>query len=470
MTNRVLIIGAGASGMMAAIQAARAGAEVTVLEHKDRVGKKLLSTGNGRCNLTNRYQEEACYRCGQAGFVREVLRQFSVEDTLEFFKGLGILPKDRNGYIYPNSDQASSVLEVLRMEMEHLGIRVLLNCRIADIQKTGKDGNAGFSVRTNQGEVQAERLILAAGSKAAPVTGSDGSGYELARLLGHRIVTPLPALVQLRCGEKHYKQLAGIRTDAKITLFASEFGNSAGREHSGGRGVAGERRERDGRKEVWTVLAKEQGELQLTDYGISGIPAFQVSRYASVALHKGQKVKAVIDFLPQMETWEAEKMLRLRRRQMDYKTAEEWMTGLLNKKLGLVLLKLSGISPQQNMAQVTETQWAEMMKNLKEYETIITGTNPFENAQVCCGGVDVAEVTASAMESRKVPGLYFAGEILDVDGICGGYNLQWAWSSGAAAGRHAAGRQSGQDEVQKRAQREASKRNTERNRSRKGQQ
>ena len=227
MTNRVLIIGAGASGMMAAIQAARAGAEVTVLEHKDRVGKKLLST------------EEACYRCGQAGFVREVLRQVSVEDTLEFFKGLGILPKDRNGYIYPNSDQASSVLEVLRMEMEHLGIRVLLNCRIADIQKTGKDGNAGFSVRTNQGEVQAERLILAAGSKAAPVTGSDGSGYELARLLGHRIVTPLPALVQLRCGEKHYKQLAGIRTDAKITLFASEFGNSAGREHSGGRGVAG---------------------------------------------------------------------------------------------------------------------------------------------------------------------------------------------------------------------------------------
>lgn len=417
MTNKVLIIGAGASGMMAAIQAARAGAEVTVLEHMDRVGKKILSTGNGRCNLTNRYQDETCYRCGQAGFVREVLRQFSVEDTLDFFKGLGILPKDRNGYIYPNSDQASSVLDVLRMEMDHLEIEVLLNCRVTDIQKTGKSENPGFSVQTNMGEIRAERLILAAGSKAAPVTGSDGSGYELARLLGHKIVTPLPALVQLRCREKHYKQLAGIRTDAKITLMG-------------------------GKEENWAVLAQEQGELQLTDYGISGIPTFQVSRYASIALHKGQKVKAVIDFLPQMEEWEAEKMLKLRCRQMNYKTAEEWMTGLLNRKLGLVLLKLSGISPQQNMARVTGLQWKELMKNLKSYETVIEGTNPFENAQVCCGGVDVAEVTAAAMESRKVPGLYFAGEILDVDGICGGYNLQWAWSSGAAAGRHAAVRQS----------------------------
>lgn len=413
MTNKVLIIGAGASGMMAAIQAARSGAEVTVLEHMDRVGKKILSTGNGRCNLTNRYQDETCYRCGQTGFVREVLRQFSVEDTLDFFKGLGILPKDRNGYIYPNSDQASSVLDVLRMEMEHLGIGVLLNCKVTDIQKTGKNEKTRFSVQTNQGELQAERLILAAGSKAAPVTGSDGSGYELARLLGHEIVTPLPALVQLRCREKHYKQLAGIRTDAKITLMG-------------------------GKEEAWAVLAREQGELQLTDYGISGIPTFQVSRYASIALHKGQKVKAVIDFLPQMEEWEAEKMLKLRCRQMNYKTAEEWMTGLLNKKLGLVLLKLSGISPQQNMTQVTGPQWKELMKNLKSYETFIAGTNPFENAQVCCGGVDVTEVTAATMESRKVPGLYFAGEILDVDGICGGYNLQWAWSSGASAGRHAA--------------------------------
>lgn len=442
MKRQVVIIGGGASGMMAAIQAARAGAEVTVLEHMDRVGKKILSTGNGRCNLTNRYQTPECYRCSQKEFPQQALARFSLDDTLDFFQNLGILLKDRNGYLYPNSDQASTVLDMLRMELEHLGVHVWVNCQVKSVKKQGRQ----FVIETDQekGRLQADAVIVAAGSKAAPVTGSDGSGYELAKSLGHRIVTPLPALVQLRCKEKHYKQLAGIRTDVEIRLMVKrpENGEKAvdvRKQMQADRGHKGKTEAGKNRGEIWETAASEKGELQLTDYGISGIPTFQISRFASIALNKGYQVKAVIDFLPQMELWETDKMMKQRCQQMSYKTAEDWMVGLLNKKLSLVLLKLAGIGPQQKVAEVPKAKWKELLKWMKSYETMIVSVNPYENAQVCCGGVDTREVAAETMESRKVPGLYFAGEILDVDGICGGYNLQWAWSSGAVAGRCAAG-------------------------------
>ncbi len=408
--------------MMAAIQASANGAEVTIVEHMDRVGKKLLSTGNGRCNLTNLHQTEECYRCGQEGFVIPALRDFSVEDTLLFFRKLGMIPKDRNGYIYPNSDQASSVLDMLRMELEHRKIKVLLECQTQSIGRPASKSGGSFKrfcLHTSQGQLYGDAVILAAGSRAAEVTGSDGSGYGLAKALGHHIVTPLPALVQLRCKEKYYKQLAGIRTDARVTLLAFR-----------------QPREKKG---SWTALAEDRGELQLTDYGLSGIPVFQISRYASIWLHKGSAVKVRIDFLPQMTFAEAEDMLNRRRKQMDYKTCEQWMIGLFNKKLGLVLLKLAGIEPEAKISQVPGDSWNRLLKEIKAHETEVAAVNSFEHAQVCCGGVDTAEVTPETMESKKVPGLYFAGEILDVDGICGGYNLQWAWSSGAVAGRCASG-------------------------------
>lgn len=417
MNTKIVIIGAGASGMMAAIQAARAGADVTILEHMDRVGKKILSTGNGRCNLSNLYQSKDCYRCSQPSFPEKILRQFTVEETMAFFQGLGILFKDRNGYLYPNSDQASSVLDVLRMELAFRKVKLTDHCHVKSIKtlKTEKDSETPsgqrFLIRTDCGDFYGDCLIIATGSKAAPVTGSDGSGYLLASSMGHHIITPLPALVQLRCREKHYKQLAGVRTDVKIQLFAD-----------GG------------------FLAEDKGELQLTDYGISGIPVFQVSRYASVALHRKQNVKAVIDFLPQLDEKEAREMLQRRREHMACKEAEQWMTGLLNKKLSLVLLKLSGILAEQTMASVSENNWNRLLHHLKSYETEIVAANPFEQAQVCCGGVDTREISDQTLESRKTPGLYFAGEILDVDGICGGYNLQWAWASGAVAGKSAVAR------------------------------
>lgn len=404
MIQRVIVIGGGASGLTAAVWAARQGAAVTILEHMDRVGKKILSTGNGKCNLTNRYLDKNCYRSFEPGFPYQVLSAFGVEETLDFFKGIGIYPKDKNGYIYPYSEQASSVLEVLRMECRLQKVEILCDCQISHLKKAG----TGFCIDTSKGQFRADRVILAAGGKAAPITGSDGSGYELAKTLGHKVRKPLPALVQLRCNGNYFKQLAGIRTEAIVTLFS------------------------EGRK-----LSEEKGELQLTDYGISGIPVFQVSRFASKALDEGKEVTAVINFLPSMDCRKTAELLCERQRLMEHKTAEEFLVGLFQKKLATVLLSQSGISAADPVKTLNKKKIERLAGQISEFEMRVTATNPFANAQVCSGGIDTREIHADTMESHVIPGLYLAGEIIDVDGICGGYNLQWAWSSGAIAGINA---------------------------------
>ena len=437
MKRKIIIIGGGASGLVAAICGAREGASVTIVEHMDRVGKKILSTGNGRCNMTNLDMRPECYRCGQPAFPMKVLEGFTVEQTLEFFRELGIETRSRGGYIYPASDQASAVLDVFRREVERLGVVVLTGCEVREVSAVdgcrpdgaekrkagdcrpggvGKNGGEGcgptaphFVVKTSQGDLTADAVILAAGSKAAPNTGSDGSGYELAKGLGHKVIKPLPALVQLRCQGRHYKQLAGIRTEARLSLYA------------GG-----------------SLLAEDTGELQLTDYGLSGIPTFQISRFAARALDAGQKVTVRVDFLPSWPEHEAFERLRERVSRLGYKTAEEMMVGLLNRKLAAVLLQAAGIDPSQPAGGLRNKQISRLLEQLKSYQALVMSVNPFANAQVCCGGVDTRQVDPATMESRCRPNLYLSGEILDVDGICGGYNLQFAWSSGAVAGRNAA--------------------------------
>ncbi len=433
MGRQVLIIGGGAAGMTAAIMAARTDASVTVLEHMDRVGKKLLSTGNGRCNFTNLDQRPENYRCTQSDFPGKVLRQFPMEKTVDFFAGLGILVKERNGCLYPNSDQASSVLNVLRMELERLGVDVRTGCHVTDVRRKG----GVLTAETDKGFFGADAVILAAGSRAAPATGSDGSGYALARNLGHHVLTPLPALVQLRCAEKDYKELSGVRTEAKVDLYIEDTAGDAAvktsRRISGGSHASG-----PSLFCGWRLAASDRGELQLTDYGISGIPVFQISRYASVALHNKRQVKAVIDFLPFQTMEETAGLIRRRAEEMPEKTCEQWMCGMLNNRLAAVLLKRAGLGFRQTAGEITEDGWQALLRQIRQYETVVKAVNSYDHAQVCCGGVDTAEVDPATMESRKMRGLYFAGEILDVDGICGGYNLQWAWSSGAVAGLHAA--------------------------------
>jgi predicted Rossmann fold flavoprotein len=402
MMNKIAVIGGGASGLMAAITAAKNGAQVCIFEHKDRVGKKILSTGNGRCNFTNLKQEPACYYSENEQFPLNIIKQFGVQETISFFLNLGIYSKNRNGYLYPYSDQASAVLDVLRIEVEKLGIEVKTEEKCRKISF----GKKGFIVSTNGGEYTAQKVILAAGSKAYPVSGSDGSGYTVSKQLGHTLIPVLPALVQLKCKEKFYKEIAGVRAEGCVSLYADN-----------------------------ECLAKDKGEIQLTNYGISGIPVFQVSRFAAMGLYEKKRVVALINFMPDFTEKQFMAFLTNRIALGKSKKAEDFLIGLFHKKLSVLWLKLSGIDREKKIGDCTEDEIRLLACHIQNFRTEITDTNSFEQAQVCRGGIDTREVNPDTLESLLIPGLYFAGEILDVDGICGGYNLQWAWSSGYVAGR-----------------------------------
>lgn len=402
----VAVIGGGASGMMAAVTAASEGARVILLEHKDRIGKKILSTGNGRCNFTNIHQEPICYHSEDPMFPWEVVERFNAQAVISFFFQLGVYSKNRNGYIYPNSDQASAVLDAFRMELDRLKVEIRTGVECREI----RPGKKGFTVLTDQGPVRADRVILCAGSKAAPTTGSDGSGYDLAKKLGHRILPVLPALTALKCEEKFFKSIAGVRANGSVSIW------------SGGE-----------------CIAKDTGEIQLTDYGISGIPVFQVSRYASKLLYEKKETDAVLDFMPDFTKEQTNAFLKARAKTRPDKSAEMFLIGLFHKKLCDLWIRLSEIPRQRKAGELTEDEIARLTSLIKEFRVRVRETNPYDKAQVCCGGVDTREVNPETLESVYVPGVYFAGEILDVDGMCGGYNLTFAWASGYVAGKAASG-------------------------------
>ncbi len=396
----VIIVGGGASGMVCAILAARRGCRVTILEHKDRLGKKILATGNGKCNYTNLVQEPQMYRSDNKEFPLKVLSLFDVNKTIDFFMELGVYPKNRNGYLYPNSEQASSVLQVLEMELKRLQVKVHLSVHVEKIHKKKNK----FIITTNQGELIASNVVLSTGGCASKNLGSDGSGYELSKGFGHSIIKPLPALVQLVSKEKYFKTLQGVRCIGDVTLFSN------GKE-----------------------LIHERGELLFANYGVSGIPIFQISRFAAKELDNRSKVWLVVDFLPEVSKVDTKELIEHRMRHNSTKSLEEMLVGLLNNKLAYVLLKQGNLACDKLCKTTTAKDIEIIVSNIKEFRIPITDTNPFEQAQVSAGGVNTKEIDPHTLESKLVEGLYIIGELLDVDGTCGGYNLQWAWSSGAVA-------------------------------------
>ena len=402
----VAVIGGGASGLVAAISAARNGAKTIIIEHMDRVGKKILVTGNGKCNYTNAVQGDSCYRGENPVFVVPVFKQFGVAETVAFFEELGIYPKIKNGYYYPSSEQAASVLDVLRMEAAYLGIEEEVSCNLSKLTAKGD----GFLLKTDHGEFYATSVVFATGLLASPKTGSDGSAIPLIEKLGHHMVPVVPALVQLQGKQSFFKALAGIRAENEIHLYINN-------------------------KET----ASERGELQLTDFGISGIPVFQLSRYATRALQQRKKVFALLDFMPDLGKEELLQLLQKRFGRFAHgKTAGEAVIGLMNKKLSGVLLKEAQISLQKPAETVSDTELKRLCAVIKGLRVDIIGSKTFEQAQVCAGGITTNELEDQTLMSKIVPGIYFAGEVIDIDGTCGGYNLQWAWSSGHVAGKSAA--------------------------------
>lgn len=389
--KKVVIIGGGASGMMAAIQAARTGAAVTLLEHNEKPGKKILATGNGRCNLTNLVQEPSRYRSSQPDFPWKIITQYPLEDTLAFFSELGIYTKDRNGWVYPYSDQAAGVAQVLELEARHQKVKIKTTEEVTDILR--EDGQ--YLVKTATWQYPCDSVIISCGSSASNVEGSSTTGYELAEKLGHTVVKPLPSLCGIRGKDNYYAKWAGSRMDGRITL------------------------EIDGK-----TVGEEQGEILFTEYGISGIGVFQLSRYAARGTDEGKIATYHLDLMPQLTKEELVKLLLDRQQAGSYKNPQELLIGLLPRKMIDVLVKKT-YEPEK------------IAERLKDWQVPVKGAYALQQAQICSGGVDPRELTEQ-LESRLHPGIYFTGEVIDVDGPCGGYNLQWAWSSGAVAGRAAA--------------------------------
>lgn len=407
--KRIVVVGGGAAGMTAAIAAARRGAAVKVIERMARVGRKLLATGNGRCNLTNTNQTIEKYHGADPRFALGALGQFNVKQTLSFFEELGIEPVfEEDGYVYPASGQASSVLDVLRYEMEQLGVEVLCDTRIKQIEKEKK----GFRCLSADGNgYPADRVILAAGGKSSPNLGSNGSGFRIAERLGHTVKKTFPALVQILLDVPFLKRLAGVRIQSRAECRIDGI-----------------------------VAGSEKGELLFADYGISGIPILQLSRSVSENAGTGKRLSLHLDLFPDSTPTEVAGLIARRIAFNPRKALETSFVGLLHKRLINVILREAGLENARSACgDLSRKEILRLAARMKDWSLQCTGVKSWMFSQVTAGGVDVAEVDPSTMESKIVPGIHFAGEILDIDGDCGGYNLQWAWSSGFVAGINAAG-------------------------------
>ena len=403
--KNIVIIGGGASGLVAAIFAAKAGNKVCIIEKNNICGKKILATGNGRCNYWNEDQSISHYRSNNIDLVKEVLSNENKGRILEFFEEIGILPKIKNGYYYPFSNQAITMQRALILEAEKLNIDIKNNVIIKDIKDIGDK----FIILTEDGvNMKADRIILATGSKAAPKTGSDGIGYKISEKFGHSIINPLPALVQLKANESFLKKWEGVRTDVMITLIEND-----------------------------KKLAEEKGEIQLTNYGVSGICIFNLSGRAARGLTDGKKEKLEINFLEGLNIKSEAEFVRwftFRNQKIKNRTIGELLEGVLNYKLVNVLLKRAKLNDKDKWNEIDEKSKIQLAKNVIKFDLDIIGTNSFDKAQVCSGGIPLNEIDTKTMESKKQKGLYIVGELLDVDGDCGGYNLEWAWITGMIAG------------------------------------
>ncbi|MBR6425087.1 MAG: aminoacetone oxidase family FAD-binding enzyme [Oscillospiraceae bacterium] len=396
---QTIIIGAGASGMAAALQAAKKpGNRVRLLERQARVGKKLSATGNGRCNLTNRSASPESYH-SSSGKDFHALRAFPVDDTLAFFHRLGLVfVMEPDGRYYPLSDQASSVVDVLRFALEEAGVQLELGCEVQSVQRTKN----GFHLETTNGSFACDKLILAAGGPASPKLGATQDGAKLLRQLGHSVTPLAPGLVQLCASEPLLRGLKGVRAQAILRL------------EKGG-----------------TVLARSQGEVQFLEDGISGPAAFALSREAVSVL----PCQLHLDLLPFLAEAELLDQLRARCKNLPGRTVEDLLTGMVHNRLGRVLCKKAEIDSSIPLSQLSEAALHRCAETVKDLCLDLTGSYGLDHAQVTVGGACLDQFHPRTLESLLVPGLYACGEVLDVDGNCGGFNLQWAWSSGLLAGQ-----------------------------------
>ena len=392
------IIGGGASGMAAALAAAQnPDNQIVLMERQARVGRKLQATGNGRCNLSNLHAGQQGYHGEDMAFSEYAIAQFPPEQTLKWFRELGLFTvAEESGRVYPYSDQANSVVDVLRFALEKPNITQKLGFEVEKVKRA----DAGFRVEGSGETLTCDRLIIACGGLAGTKLGGTMSGYKLLRSLGHKCTKLRPTLVQLKSSWSGVTGLKGVRANCHVAVYHND-----------------------------TLFSESTGEIQFTEYGLSGPVIFEVSR--DVCQEKGNWT-ARLDFLPDVS--EEELLQELIRRKNTDLPASELLTGILHNRLGRILCQFAGISASRDIRALSIYELGETARVVKCFEVPLTEPMGMDSAQVTAGGIRTAEFDDKTMESCLVPGLYACGEVLDVDGDCGGYNLQWAWSSGRLSG------------------------------------
>lgn len=429
----LIVVGGGAAGLLAAISAARTWHEqaapprsgslnILILEKNDKIGRKILATGNGRCNLTNALAVPAAYHGDDPRFCRGALHRYDVKATLDFFLDLGLVCREEeDGRIYPVCQQAAAVVDLLAHEIERLHITVQTQQTVVSLepvepvflgsQPLEKAPHWRLGLADGQ-KLDTTCVILATGGMASPNLGSDGSGYRLAQPLGHHLVEPLPALVQLTTAGRKTVSLSGIRVECGLSLL---LGNQE--------------------------ISREAGEVLFTDYGLSGIPILQLSRTVSVSLQENsvEPLRIQLDLLPEWTESAIEASIAHRISLNPALHLSDLLTGLVHRKIGgFIVREALHTNLDQPVRTLSSRQVKSLARSIKQLELTVTGTKDFSQAQVTAGGLDCRDFLPDCLESRLKPGLFAAGELLDIDGDCGGYNLQWAWSSGLLAGASAA--------------------------------
>ena len=395
--KKVVVIGGGASGIIASIFAST-NSKVIVLERNSSPLKKLLLTGNGKCNYFNENQSISNYNSSNIDLASKIISENNIESVLSFFDKIGIIPRIKNGYYYPYSNLSNSIKEALLKEASLKGVKIKTDYLVKNIEKV----NNKFIINN---EIECDYVIVSTGSKACSKTGSDGIGYEILKKFGHNIVKVLPALTQVIGNKSYFKDWAGIRVDAKVSLYENK-----------------------------KYICSEIGEVQLTKTGLSGICIFNLSSKIKRGLDKGNREDISINFLPFVS--DIENFLEDRNNKVKGRTIIELLEGLINYKLVKIILKESKIDENKYYNELNEKEKNSLFNNLVNFKINIIDTNDFENAQVCSGGVPLTEININTMESNIVKGLFITGELLDIDGLCGGYNLTACWISGMLAGTY----------------------------------
>ena len=409
----LIVVGGGASGMLTGLLSARNGLSVSILEHGKVLGKKLAITGNGKCNFTNLYQKKSCYNSGDIEKAYNIIDKLGGKGLIDLFSSFGIdgvVKKGRNfdrieaGYVYPAGESAREFVNILNDELIRLKVKLKTNINILDIKKNGELFEIVTGTEGNSYSYFAKKLVIACGGLAGASTGSDGSLFEIIKRLGHSIIKPLPALTSVKT-KKH--EFAGLRCVAEIKDYIDKENEQV-------------------------LLGCEVGELQFTEQGISGIPVMQLSGKIAREIDKGNKLYFKVDFCYDKLNEELENILKKRRELLSERTSDKFLTGFTYEKLSKYMAD-KFLDNKNKVGNITDNKINMILKWLKEAKFDIITVNGFDSAQTTSGGVSMNELTDS-LESKLVPGLFFVGEVLDVDGLCGGYNLTWAFASAYTVG------------------------------------